>query len=172
MSLTVEKFSNKEQPSYAASTNGTISSGTLLNTTTSIAYLWHPAANTKRVEINKILVSFAAGSGGLLQVRGAFITAENGVPGGTVQIINPKDRDDPASTLTFRTGAAPPTRLAGDLYTDVSDQLKLEVGDNMTKPIVLRPGVDEGFEIRSIVGLLLISAQLIAVSYEWVEYDV
>ena len=161
--------------SFMASTNGTVSSGTAAATTTSIAYLFHPNTNTKRIEIQRIDVALGGGSSGNVSIRGAFITAENGTPGGTSQTINPLDRADSTSAgMVFRSGATgAPTRVTGDLITwnfggahsgDTSWDTEF-----FAKPIVLRASQAEGFEIRSVIGTALLTATTIAVTFYWTE---
>lgn len=168
-------------PTYGASTNGVVSSGTVLATVSSVAYLFHAAANTKTFRILRILASIGGGSGGALNLRGALITAENGTPGGTVQAVNPVNRGDAASTATgangvFRTGATgAPTRIAGDLMTysiggaDTGSDVELFDASQFGEPITLRGGFAEGFEIRSVVGTALLTAAQIAVTFFFTE---
>lgn len=160
--------------SFMASTNGTISSGTSAATTTSLAYLWHPNTVTKRIEIHRIDVSFGGGSSGNLMFRGAFISAENGTPGGTSQTINGTDRVDSTSAgMVFRTSANAPTRVTGDLITwnaggggtGIYTWSSLDGG----KPIVLRASTTEGFEIRSVIGTALLTAATLSVTFYWTE---
>lgn len=161
---------------YAGSTNGLVSTATAANTATSIAYLFHPSANTKRVEIQKITISFSgnAGNNGDF-IEGAFITAENATPGGTSQTTNPLDRADAASTVIFRSGATgAPTRVTGDLLSfgglGSTDRQIIIDASTIGKPIVLRASVAEGFEIRHVVGASnLASAVEMTVTMFWTE---
>lgn len=158
-------------PTYAASTNGTVSTGTLLATNTSIAYLFHPLASTKRVEIMSIRVSWASGNVGRFTIRGNFITAEGS--GGTSQTINSLDRGDAASAMTFRSGGSAPTRVAGDLFCISADtssnNVQVITPQIIGKQIVLRAGVAEGFEIRTVIEAIATTAAQIAVDYIWKE---
>lgn len=145
-------------PTFAASTNGAVVSATGNGTTTSIAYLFKPANIDRRISILRIDVSSAVNGGNNpYTLLGCFITAENATPGGTAQSINGLDRDD-VSFITFRTGAAAPTRVTGDLFVlsciGVSDfkYLMFDYKQNNGKPIVLRQGIAEGFEVRVLVG--------------------
>jgi hypothetical protein len=164
---------------YVASTNGTVNTATAANTVTSIAYLFHPSSNTKRVEILQIGLSYEgnAGNNGL-SFRGARITAENGAPGGTTQTVNALDQDDAASTLTFLTGATgAPTRATGDYLTIAAiggsaAQAYLSMFDakQLGKPIVLRASQNEGFEIRSVIGGSNIASVVsVGVHFIWTE---
>ncbi len=161
-----------------ASTNGPISSGTVSASSQSIAYLFHTAASTKRIEILRIHVSFSGPTNDTrtLSVQGAFITAENAVPGGTSVTINPLDRSDTVNAAdVFRVGATgAPTRVAGDLiswtFNNRDSGLYVWDEDLTGKPIVLRLGVAEGFEIRSVIGgQNLSTASQIAVTFYWKE---
>jgi len=167
-------------PSYMASSNGSTSTGTAAATTTSIAYLFHPAAVAERYEIYRIDMSFGGGAGATSNVvfRGAFITAEAGAPGGTSQTINPTDRGDAAlaAATVFRTGATgAPTRVAGDLISLNFSGSTSNSGDYIWraesegKAIVIRSGVAEGFEIRTVVGTALGTAQQVSVTYYWIK---
>jgi hypothetical protein len=165
---------------FMASTNGTVSSGTALATVQSIAYLFHTAGSTKTIKIVRIDISDNTGNNGALNVRGAFITAENGAPGGTSQTINGVNQADTAEgTDTFRTGATgEPTRVTGDLITFAmaagpsspagTSTLVWEAG-SAAKAITLRAGVAEGFEIRSVISNAFATADQIAVTYYWTE---
>jgi len=165
--------------SYAASTNGIVATATGANTVNSIAYLFHPNTNTKRIKILSISVSWTGNGGNnSLSARGNFITAENGAPGGTAQTINALDQADAASTLIFRTGATgAPTRTAGDLFSlamtgGSAAQNSYEIFNATTfgKPIILEASVNRGFEIRTVIGgSNLASAVNLGVFYIWTE---
>jgi hypothetical protein len=169
------------RPTYAASTNGFTLTSTAANTVASLAYLFHPAASTKRIEISLVALS-VSGSGGnnLLSYRIARLTAENGAPGGLVQTVNAYDPSDPASAMIFRTGATgAPTRVTGDMFSLASSGLggaggqvyvPLFVAGTHGKPIVLRAGQNEGLELRSVIGgSNLTSALNIATHFIWTE---
>lgn len=161
--------------SFMVSTNGTISSGTGAATVTSLGYLFHPNTNTKRIEICRIDVALGGGASGNVMVRGAFITAENGAPGGTSQTIQPIDRSDSNSSgMIFRTGATgAPTRISGDLITwnagGAHTGLFSWESQLSGKPIILRASQAEGFEIRSVIGTALLTATSISVTFYWTE---
>ena len=161
--------------SFMASSNGTISSGTAGATVTSLGYLFHPNTNTKRIEICRIDVTVGGGSTGNVMIRGAFISAENGTPGGTSQTINPTDRGDSTSAgVIFRSAPNAPARVTGDLITWNAGGSATEANFVWTpplagKPIVLRASQTEGFEVRSVVGTALLTAATIAVTFYWTE---
>jgi len=169
----------QDSPAYAASTNGSFTSPTVATTVASVAYLFHPSASAKRVQIEKIVVSWSGNGGNnLFTFRCAFLTAENGAPGGTSQAINALDQADAASALVFRTGATgAPTRVAGDLFSVVGDggstsETSIVVFDTVRdgKAVILRAGVAEGFEVRFVVGAAnLASAVGVSVYYVWTE---
>ncbi len=162
-SALVVNLSPNRPATYAASTNGVVAGSTSATATTSIAYIFHTATNTKRIEIYRIVATtgLEMGANHDYTLRGAFITAENATPGGTAQTANPFDRSDAASTITgttgvFRTGATgAPTRVTGDL---ISEEMYVNNGGSNQKilfdihftgkPIVLRASTAEGFEIR------------------------
>jgi hypothetical protein len=156
-----------------------VTTGTVAATVTSLAYLFHPGANTKRIKIQRIMVSWSGNGGNnSLSIRGNFITAENGAPGGTSQTINALDRADAASTLTFRTGATgAPTRVTGDLLTlalegGSSAQESFQLFDALQfgKPIILRASTAEGFEVRSVIGGSNIASVVsVGIYYIWTE---
>jgi hypothetical protein len=171
---------------YMASTNGTVTSGTTAATVTSLAYLFHGAGTLKRYEITKITASIIIGQGNIgdLTLRVARITAENGTPGGATQTVNAVDSSDAASAATFRTAATgAPTRATGDLVTQAFDVDTTAQGggtsNNSTitlfdmsafgKPLVIRNGVSEGWEVRSIVGAAITTGVKIAITYFWRE---
>jgi hypothetical protein len=161
--------------SYMASTNGSVSSGTSSSTITSIAYLFHTSFSTKRIEINRIDITSDGGTNGSLCIRGAFITAENGTPGGTSQTINSTDRGQVSndSTDIFRTGANNPTRVSGDLFSTMMGSISNNVFSWQTpaagKPIILQTGFDEGFEIRTVVETSYGTAAQVSVMFYWTE---
>lgn len=170
-------------PSYMASTNGIVNSGTAGATVTSHAYLWHPSTDTTRYAIAMIVASVSTldTNTGNLQLRLARITALNGTPGGTNQTINALDFADAPSTGTFTTGATgAPTRAAGDYVTKTFDASGVgngTTGKNVEfiifderiagKALICRAGVNEGYEVRSIVGTAIATAVPVAVTYYW-----
>jgi hypothetical protein len=159
----VVNLSPNRPATYAASTNGPVSGSTNATATTSIAYIWHTGTNTKRVEIYRIIATsgMETGANHDYSLRGTFITAENGTPGGTTTTPLPFDRGDAASTITsttgtFRLGATgAPTRLSSDMiseemYSGNNNQKVLFDIHYTGKPIVLRASQAEGFEIRMV----------------------
>lgn len=165
-------------PAFMASTNGTVNTGTVLATTTSIAYLFHTAASTVRREIRRIDVGFAfqaSNTAGSFTIRLARIIAENATPLGTVQTINSVDgANSVGANATFRTGATgAPTRAPGDYasFSAGSGACNLYTWEPGVggKPLVLRAGVAEGFEIRTIVSLALNNVGQVSVTFYWTE---
>ena len=161
---------------YFSSSNGTITPSTIANTTTSLAYLWHPNTSTKRVTLQKLLITWAAGTGsGDFRLALARITAENGVPGGTSQTINKEDQDDAASGCTFRTSATgAPTRAAGDYVTmnfSITSDGSIELTDILEgKGFICRASQSEGWEIRFITGTTTpTTTPALAVTFVWAE---
>lgn len=158
----------KGAPVYVTTTNGIATASTISRTRLSMIYLWHTAANTKRIEILRIALSDGAGTSTSITTAHCdwainFITAENATPGGTLQTAEQLDPGDPASSLTgangaIRVQAAAPTRNAADLYFMAIGNITLTGSDQHTlfdmtisgKPIVLRAGVNEGLEINSV----------------------
>jgi hypothetical protein len=169
------RITNSNNLTYSSSNPVHVTTSTVVASTSSLAYLWHPSANTKTIEIIKIIISWSNGKNGELAIGGNFITAENGTPGGTSQTIKTLDNADAASTLTFRTGANAPTRSAGNLFgfnilpaVTTNDIVIFESNINM-KPIRLRPSVNEGFEIYSTVVSTIVTGVNIKTSFFWKE---
>lgn len=167
------------EPSYMACVNGFVQTALRTGSINSIGYLINP--NTaKRIEITTIIISWdgqGGGSGGLT-FRGAFITAENAVPGGTTPGTNPTDRSDPASVSVWRTGATgAPTYVVGDLLgyavsitiADTGSIILFDAKANAGKGIILRAGQTEGFEIRTVISANLAAPVRACVSIYWRE---
>lgn len=160
-------------PSYMASTNGIVSIGISSGSTTSIGYLFHPSSSSRNVRLHRVVASLAGGAGGVITLRGAFMSAENGVPGGVAQQINPVDRSDVASEMTFRTSAASPTRINGDLTSVVTmggvPNVVIYESDDFNKSITLRSGTSEGFEVRATTDLAATTPASVALYFYWRE---
>ncbi len=164
------------RPMYQASCGtGVITMTATPGAVTSIGYLWHPSSSSKRVSIKKIIVSFSVPTpgNGEFVVNVARITAENGTPGGTSQTINPQDQADPASACTFRTGAAAPTRAAGDLVavgfsTNANGQITLDETFS-GKGLVCRASTAEGYEVRVSALGLLSGVPKVGTTFIWAE---
>lgn len=141
-------------PTYCASTNGTVSTGTASGTVTSILYLFHPAAVTKRYKIRYGEIHAAIGSGtGAYLMRITSITAENATPGGTLVANLPLVATNPASAAVVRVGANAPTRTATDYFvvpSSIADPVHFAL-DSIPgfQPITLLGGVAAGFELRT-----------------------
>ncbi len=160
---------------YMASTNGTVTMSTTAGVATSLGYLWHPSSGTKRVSLQKMLLTFAGIGTGNFNILVSRITAEAGSPGGTSQNINAQDPSDINSLCTFRTAATgAPTRVSGDCvaltfkadadgYVDLANTLE-------GKGLICRASQGEGWEIRAIPGSLSLSASPhFALAFEWNE---
>jgi len=161
-----------EKATWMAS--GFVNTPLLGGASASLAYLFHPSAEETKVEITRILVSYAGVVTGRFRVQGAYISAEAVTPGGTLVTPRAKDGDDGASGLIFRYGAADPTREATDVLTYTamgvaSDKFLYAAGVDSAKPFILRPGVGEGLELRVVVDTILAAATQIAVTMEWTE---
>ncbi|HLG26316.1 MAG TPA: hypothetical protein VI423_00860 [Paenisporosarcina sp.] len=161
-------------PGYMACSAIPNVTNTSVNSIASHFYLFKPAASTRRVEIVRIHITFAGGTGGSYKLSANYITAENAVPGGTVTPTLAKDRGDPSSDLiTCSAATGAPTRITGDLLTwgvDGSDygQIVWEASP-WEKPFILRPNLAEGIEIKSSVLTTILTAPTVAVSIDWME---
>ena len=170
---------------YVCNPLGVVNVGTTAGTVTSLMYLWHTATNTKRIEIYRITASSTGGTAGVFTMKGAFITAENGTPGGTTVTAQQIDQDDPASTLASTTGicrfgAAIPTRITtGGIVQNVfseccggsqaGQQYVLFNAVQSGKPIVLRAGQAEGFEVRGHIDTAQTTSAQVSVNFLWTE---
>jgi hypothetical protein len=160
---------------FCGTTNGAVATSTTRDVISSIAYVWHPSTSTKRVEIHKVVISFGGSAGGFVFIRGARITAVAGTPGGSSPAPQSVDLADASTLITFThraTGA--PTRAAADMLTLVAGAGAGTVYEwnaaTSGKPIVLRPSVAEGFEVRAVVGPLgLTTALQVSVTMHWTE---
>lgn len=173
--LTHEQPADDLSPAtYCSSTNGMIATGQLLGTVTSIAYLWHPAADTKRYQIRIASYSGVGGAGtGRYMLHIAYISAENVTPGGTAQPIYPID-GAPASGATFRTGATgAPTREAGDVRTyafaATAPAIESFSPAEGMQPFTLLPSVARGIEVRSEIVAALSQDAYITFFVCWTE---
>lgn len=164
---------------YSASTNGTVGTGTAIATVTSIAYLFHPQSSETTARIGRIFIGWGGGAGNSnVNVQVAYITAENAVPGGTSRPIQTHDPIDPPSNLTFRSGAAAPTRITGDLFTGVAQASAQSAGVDFNifeptlngKPIVLPARLGRGLEVRTVIGAVALTTALqVSVYMTWTE---
>lgn len=156
---------------YAAA-SAVVTGPTTAASVKSLAYLWRAAS--KRVEIQRIVIAFAdnADTSGRLSFRGARITAENGTPGGTSLTPDLLDKGDLAATATFRYGANAPTRATVDTFVGFQNGAQGNfIWDATTygKPIVLRGGQSEGFEIRAVAEKAFTTGMFLFVSMLWNE---
>lgn len=162
-------------PTYCATTNGTVSTGTAAGTITSIMYIFHPASDPKTYKIRYGEIHAVAGKDGEYMIRIAAITAENAAPGGTIQAKQPLVGTNPASAgAIVRTGATgAPTRIAGDYFTqgylsDAPAHLRLDAITGF-QPMTLLGGVAAGFELRSEVTVIMSTAAKVASWVCWTE---
>lgn len=166
-----------EVPSYAACSNGTISSGTAGSTTVSLGYLFHGSGVAIPYGASKLRVAWAGGSGGdPIQVKLGRITAENGAPGGTSQTVQGNNQGNSASSAIFRTGATgAPTRGT------VIDEILVQAGTQGAwefdlsayirgQQLEMRASQAEGWEIHAVTGSTGPSVAVsFAVSATWLE---
>ena len=160
---------------YAASVSVTIAS-VPLSSTTSLAYLWHPASVTKRYELVKIAMSFGGSTGTDTVVRVCRITGENATPAGTLLTPLAFDGADPASVAVVRQQATGnPTRAAADVVVRQVAGTSLPTGfeikfDN-SKPLICRAGQAEGWEIRLVNNVATAITNLrFTIDLIWLEY--
>ncbi len=147
---------------YSAST-GIVTGPTTVSTAVSLGYLWRSAS--LKVEIVRILVSWQPGSAtaGELSIRGARITAQHASPMGTTPTPERHDIGDGSAGAVFRaapTGA--PTRSSTDMFVvttrwNQSDRYEWNA-ESFGKPIVLRAGQSEGFEVRAFADVAIATA--------------
>lgn len=161
-------------PTYCASTNGTVATGTTNGTVTSIFYIWHPASVTKRYKVRYAEIRGDAGTGtGKYLLRITSITAQNGTPGGTLQPALPLVPTNPSSDAVVRSGAAAPTRTVGDYFVDsMSATVEVDVRlDSIPgfQPFTLPASVAAGIELRTEVTATLASSANIAAWVCWTE---
>ncbi len=141
----------------------------------SVAYLWHPSTNTKRVELRKVIVSYGGGAGtGHLLLRALRITGVSGTPGGTA--ITPVALEGTDSTsLTVLAGAtgAPTRATTGDYFTLFCAATSADTYEwtlpSRGKPIVLRASVSEGIEVVADVRVALTTEVKVTVGFDWME---
>jgi hypothetical protein len=141
--------------------------------TTSIGYLWKQGG-AARVEIQRIVVSYLAGGGsGNFAIRGAHIGPEAGSGSFTSGTIVSFDRADTSPAAVFKWGHTGAQNRQADLFvaTGLASQ-----SDNFVwsaeahgKPIVLRPSVNEGFEVRAVMGGSLTAGMTFNVTFHWIE---
>lgn len=165
----------QEAPTFAASTNGAVATGTASGTVQSIGLLFQPASGTKKARIEQIDISWVGNGGNnFLTFNGARTTSDG--TGGTVQPVGSFDTSN-SSALVFRSGATgAPTRIAGDLFTVVAlggstaqEQVPIYRRTPGAQPIILEPG--QGFEVRSVINSVanIASNVQVAASYIWTE---
>lgn len=156
---------------YAAATDA-IASET--SGTQTIAYLSH-RAGLQRVEIDRIVVSYAgAGGGGALALRGATLSGEDASPGGSPISATPGlDPPEPRSaSVLVEAPTNPPTaerdRFCIPLVGSSSGifEWNARTGGG---PIVLRSDVYGGFAVRTEIEVELDDPMMFAVTIYWRE---
>jgi len=163
---------------FAASTGsitGTVFGSGITAGVKSVAYLWHPSTNARRVEIRRITVSFGGGTGsGQVLLRALRITGVNSSPGGSSVTPTALEGSD-STTLTLQAGATgAPTRASGADYFSIlvcgtqSDTYEWVLAP-YGKPIVLRTSTAEGIEVVSDVRAAPTAEIKVTVGFEWVE---
>lgn len=163
-----------EQRATFAAVAGPVATGTAA-AVKSIAYLWHPSTSTKRVEIRRILVAYAAGgTTGHALIRGIKITAEAGSPGGSTVTPTALDGADSTSLQVRTAPTNAPTRLtSSDAFAFViggaSSGSYEWVAGKHGKPIVLRASTNEGIEIAVDIRAALGTQWQVTASFEWTE---
>lgn len=141
---------------------------------TSVAYLWHSSANTKKVSIQKMLVSFVSmGGSGDYTLSVTRITSENMSPGGTIVSSIQQDSVDPTSNTLFRAFGNTPERADRDAVSialpgNHSGQIDL-VDILEGKGFTCRGGVGEGWEVRARTETGMGIAPKIAATFVWIE---
>lgn len=161
----------RDELAYSAAT-GVVQSTTPAGSTGALASLFKLNSGLqRRIEIQRIVVSYFGGNTTATQfisLRGARIST-NPTGNGAGASHEPSD---PNSTGLFRSGGT---------ATGTADMLSLVVkGDDRNyfewrandwgKPIVLRAGSTEGFEVRWVVGgVALSTAMSLSCSFHWVE---
>ncbi|HLG26315.1 MAG TPA: hypothetical protein VI423_00855 [Paenisporosarcina sp.] len=143
-----------------------------------ITKLWKPASSAKRIEIHRITVTTVGGNGGMFSI--GFIL-ETGEPlSQTSEAIHGKDRSSVSSeciyglaNLDFYSNPPFPLIIHNRCLNWVvsggnKDTLVWQTG-LWTKPIVLRPNLGEGLNIRTDVYASQTSGAELLVTMEWTE---
>lgn len=166
-------------PTFSAASDRPITAPTSLTAggTVSLATLWHPSGNTKRIELRRVVVTyFGVDAGGSIRLRGARLTggtAPSGEP--PVDPVAHDLSDEPASPAAeFLVN---PTSVSGRSSTDFfMAMLKPSQGRfewsaaEDGKPIVLRASRDEGFEVRAHIEVQIVtSGMTFGVYFQWIE---
>lgn len=157
---------------------GASSTGTAAASQQSILYFLKPASSTKLVILRRAIVSCGGGAGGSFQFRLTRITAENGTPGGTLRTPVPSDPAEASSAVVLRAGATgSPARIANENAVlcvgggaMVTFDMMGQLTDAGVKPPICRPGIAEGYEIRTIVNTGgLTTASQVSATFVWTE---
>lgn len=164
----------RDESATFAAASGLVLTGTTV-AMKSIAYLWHPSGNNKRVEVRRIGVSFGAGAGaGVVVFRALRITAVNVSPGGSALTPVALDGSDSTSLVLQSNATNAPSRAATADYFSVVAPGALADRHEWTltphgKPIVLRASVAEGIEVAADVKSGITTQMQVTAWFEWVE---
>jgi hypothetical protein len=145
-----------------------------VNSTMSLAYLWHPSSLNKTYNLQKVVVNTDSGGGSTrMAVRLTRITAENNTPGGSTLVPLALNSASPASGATVRISANAPTRAATDICTstfigNTTSSVIFDFPIDVSGP-VCRAGVAEGWELRLEIATPLLSGLRMGVQFLWTE---
>ncbi len=165
----------REAARYAITSVGT--SKPSLATAATSHYLLTLAASSKRVEIQRIAVSFWGATANTAEVRIVGSRSASAPTVGNGVAVTPRAMDlaDPASTCTARswgttlTLASPEDLLVHTLHSSQRDSLTFEA-DAWGKPITLRAGSTDSFGLRLIVDVAAASQTLaVAATVHFIE---
>ncbi|NUP07719.1 MAG: hypothetical protein HOW73_16855 [Polyangiaceae bacterium] len=163
-----------EPASFSAASDRILSSGISVGTV-SLGALWHPRTSARRVEIRRIVISYwGTAAAGSLRIRGTRLTGTSGPTAGTDLLPLPHDRAD-STTMVLKIQGDVTNRSATDFFTlvlkpDEKGTFEWDAGRD-GKPIVLRAGQDEGFEVCCVVAAALspATATNFGLSIHWTE---
>lgn len=159
---------------YMVTTTTTITLATLTaGAIQSLLYAFHGAANAQRVELVRFEIGLGGGTGGALSFRLNRITAENGTPGGTALTAVAADSADSFTALNIRQGATGAPTRGTDFWTQslsaaYAGAPLVWTPSDVQKPLILRAGVAEGYEIRSVVDVAITTSPRINLSMTFV----
>lgn len=155
----------------------TVSTAIAAGNAVSLGTLWHPSANTKRVELRRVVVSyFGANTAGVIRLRGARLTGVTAPSGGIG--ITPLAHDisdlpsSPAVTFMVNASSVPGRSLTDFFMAMIKTSegtFEWSAGED-GKPIVLRASQSEGFEVRAHVETQLVTNPMtFGVYVQWIE---
>lgn len=165
-----------KKATYYASSNNTAEISITPNAVTSLGYIW--GSGNRNVSLQKVLVTYAGGDGGLFSLRLTKITAQHASGAGVnAEAVTPQDMYDPGATVSFY--AAPtnaPTRHTTDLVTTVygaNTDGQVELMDILEgKGFVIPSGQPLGWEVRAIAGSgtrAITTSPAFASTFVWTE---